>query len=265
MSLLEGSGEANTATAGTTEGSSAVTEAPATEPPDSQWLYAEGVPGTGDRPEYFKADKYGTLADQAKAYKELEVRFGSFTGAPESYEINLSEELSERGVEFTEDDPLYQEALEFAKASNMNQEGFDKMINLYASAQVAQMEALEQFKLDQMAQLGDNAKARVANLDNWAKANLPGDLYEGFKEMVHSAPAVKALEQVVAMTRNAPVSPDNVQAKNGVTAEEVQKMQFEKDEYGNRRIQTDPAFRARYNKLKEQVWGSENHRIVINP
>jgi hypothetical protein len=40
-------------------------------------------------------------------------------------------------------------------------------------------------------------------------------------------------------------------------------MQFEKDEYGNRRIQTDPDFRARFNKLKIEAWGAEDHNIVV--
>jgi hypothetical protein len=228
------------------------------------WMFAENTPGAGDRPEWFKHDKYGTVADQAKAYKELESRFGSFTGAPEKYEINLGDELRERGVDITEDDPLYQEAIKFAKDSNMNQEGFAKMMNLYAMAQVAEIDALEHYKTEQMRQLGDNAKARVTNLDNWGKANLPGDLYEGFKEMAASATAVKALEKIVSLTRNAPISPSNVQPNNGISADEVRRMQFEKDEFGNRRIQTDPDFKARYNKLKEQVWGSEDHRIIIN-
>lgn len=49
--------------------------------PDA-WVLAEGVQGTGKRPEWFKGDKYGSVADQAKAYVDLEKRFGSFNGAP---------------------------------------------------------------------------------------------------------------------------------------------------------------------------------------
>jgi len=227
------------------------------------WMLAEGVNGEGETPEWFKGDKYGTVVDQAKAYKELESRFGSFTGSPEEYAVNLSEELTERGIEIGTDDPLYEEALSFAKDSNMSQEGFDKMMNLYATSKVAEGEALELHKQAEIASLGDNAQARIDNLTNWGKANLPADLFDGFQEMATSANAVRAMEKLISMSRNAPISPESVKAQSGITAEEVQKMQFEKDEYGNRRLQTDPAFRAKFNKLKEQVWGSEEYRNII--
>ncbi len=227
------------------------------------WQLADGVNGEGDAPEWFKGDKYGTVADQAKAYKELEGRFGSFTGSPDEYSVNLSEELTEKGIEIGSDDPLYEEAMGFAKDSNMSQEGFDKLINLYAMSKVAEGDALEQHKTQELASLGDNAQARVDNLTNWGKANLPEDLYAGFTEMATSANAVRAMEKLVSMSRNAPISPDAVKPQSGISAEEVQKMQFEKDEHGNRRISTDPEFRAKFNKLKEQVWGAEDYRQII--
>lgn len=230
---------------------------------ESGWMFAEGTPGTGDTPEWFKADKYGTVSDQAKAYKELEVRFGSFTGAPEEYTVNLSDELKEKGIEITSDDPLYEEALKFAKETNMNQEGFDNMLNLYAMSKVAETDAINQHKAEELASLGDNAQARVDNLNKWGKANLSDELYNGFQEMATSANAVRAMEKLVSMTRNAPITPDTAQAQPGVTEEELLKMQFEKDEYGNRRLSVDPAFRAKFDKLKQQVWGSEEHRQIV--
>lgn len=48
------------------------------------WQYAEGIDGMGDRPDYF-LDKFTNMSEQAKAYKELEGRFGAFTGSPEKY------------------------------------------------------------------------------------------------------------------------------------------------------------------------------------
>jgi len=62
-------------------------ESTATESTEVQstFSWSEGVNGEGEAPEYFKADKYKSVADQAKAYTELEKRFGGFTGAPEAY------------------------------------------------------------------------------------------------------------------------------------------------------------------------------------
>jgi hypothetical protein len=45
--------------------------------------------------------------EQAKAYKELQSKFGSFTGAPEAYELGLAEEIGEKfNVEDLSDDPI---------------------------------------------------------------------------------------------------------------------------------------------------------------
>ena len=68
--------------------------APAEPAPDAaKWYLAEGVAGNGEPPEWFRADKYKTLDEQAKAYVELEKRFGAFTGAPKDgvYKINMPE------------------------------------------------------------------------------------------------------------------------------------------------------------------------------
>lgn len=230
-----------------------------------EWFLAEGVPGIGDAPEYYKKDKYGTVADQAKAYRELESRFGSFTGAPRDgkYSVNLSDEIKERGIEIGEDDPLYQSAVEFAQKSQMNQEGFDEMMNLYVSSKIAENEALEEYRQSQLKSLGDNAQERINNLISWGKANLPVDLFNGFQDMAVSATAVKAMEKLIGMTRNAPVTPANHVPQGGVTAEEVRAMQFEKDEFGQRRINTDPEFRKKFQKAAQAVWGNEEHRVII--
>ena len=53
-------------------------------------------------PEWYKADKYKSVAEQAKAYTELEKKFGGFTGAPkDGYSVV-------EGVE--QDDALWQRA-----------------------------------------------------------------------------------------------------------------------------------------------------------
>ena len=228
------------------------------------WQYAEGVPGSGEPPEYFKSDKYANITEQAKAYRELEKRFGSFTGAPKEYEIKLSDELTEKGLEISKEDPLYEEAIKFARESNMSQDGFNNMMNLYAMSKLAETEALSNFKSKEIESLGPRGQERINNIAQWGKANLPDDLYEGFEAMPVNANAVKALEHIIGMTRSAPITSNGTNASSGMISEDdLRKMQFEKDEYGNRRLQTDPEFRAKFKKLSSQVWGDHDHNIVI--
>ncbi len=241
----------------------AVTTEETTTTEQTGWSWSEGVAGEGDAPEWFKSDKYKSVDEQAKAYTELEGKFGSFTGAPEDYKLNISDELKEKGVEIADDDPILDEAFKMAKDLGMNQEGFDKMLDIFAMSKVAEQEASQLGVADEMKSLGNNAEARVNNLDLWGKANLPADLYDGFVEMAQSASAVKAMEQLISMTRQAPVAPDATKPAPGVSSEELRSMQFEKDDHGNRKMQTDPEFKAKFDKLAAEVWGSEEQHIIV--
>ena len=231
---------------------------------ESTWNYAEGVQGQGDKPEWFKADKYANITEQAKAYTELEGRFGSFTGAPEKYEINLSEQIKEGGFEFDETAPIMEEAMKFAQESNMSQEGFDKMMELYAMAQMAESEAMESYKAEEIKSLGANAESRINNLNDWAARNLTQEMVDGFQEMATSANAVKTLEKLVAMTRSAPINDNDAPEPGGVTVDEIKKMMFEeKDARGNRRYATDREFRKKVDSMAEKVWGSGDNSIIV--
>lgn len=227
------------------------------------WALADGVDGEGDAPEWFKGDKYKSVSEQAKAYNELEGKFGSFTGAPDEYGVFLSDELKEQGIEIAADDPIMEEAMKFAKDSSMNQEGFNNMVNLYAMTKIAENNAMEESKVEEIKSLGANAQTRLDNLSKWGKANMSDDQYAGFEEMLTTASSVQAVERLISMTRAAPLSPDGVQKASSVSSEELKAMQFEKDEHGNRRIQTDPDFKARYNKLKGEVWGADDHNVIV--
>ena len=228
------------------------------------WYLAEGIPGQGDRPDYL-LPRYKTGLDQARGYKELETKFGSFTGAPEAgYEINLSEDVKAAGIEINKEDPLYDEAIKFATERHMNQDGFNEMMNLYATAKIADQAAIEQYRTDEIASLGAEGQGRVDNLLSWGKANLSEDLFKGFEQMPESAGAIKALEHMISLTQASSITPDNLEnAGGGISDAELKAMQFEKDEHGNRRLQTDKAFRAQFDEAMKRRYGSGDHNIVV--
>ena len=80
---------------------------------EGEYFLSEGIKVVGDLPEWYKADKYKSIAEQAKAYTELEKKIGGFTGAPkEGYSIA-------EGVEA--EDALWQELVQFGERTNMSQ------------------------------------------------------------------------------------------------------------------------------------------------
>jgi hypothetical protein len=89
-------------------------------------------------------------------------------------------------------------------------------------------------------------------------------MVQGFQSLGQTADGIKTLERLVAMTRSAPISNDSVEPNpSGVTAEDVKEMQFATDDNGNRKIAIDPEYRKRYEKMRDQVYGTEDHRVTI--
>jgi len=229
----------------------------------------EGGEGGGDRPEnvpekFWNAEKGEIRTDDVlKSYTELHSKFGAFTGAPEEYTAELTEELKEQGVELIDDDPVLGKAKEFAKEMNMNQDGFNKMIQMYAMSQLAESKAGEDHRAEQFAALGDNADRRVENVNQWAARNLDPEMVAGLEEATQSAAAFAAIETIIARGQSAPAAASDANPAPSVTEDEVKTMQFAKDENGNRKLQTDPAFKAEYERKRDLLYGTGEHRQVI--
>lgn len=255
----------------TVENTPETVETQTAEEVTNEEVASEQVEQSNERPDWL-LDKYATegktideaTAEQAKAYNELSGKFGAFTGAPSEYsEVVLSDELKELGIEISNDDPMLEAAKEFAKESNMSQEGLNGMINLYAMQQVAEQKAEADFKAEQLKALGPNANSRIENIQQWANKNLDPETVQGLEQMATSSESVKAIERLISMTRGAAIDPSDANNNSGASAEDVSKMQFEKDSHGNRRINTDPDFKARYLKLRNEVYGTEDHKLIV--
>ena len=131
---------------------------------EGEYFLTEGIKGTGDTPEWYKAEKYKSVADQAKAYTELEKKFGGFTGAPkDGYAMP-------EGVE--QGDELMDALKGFAEKTNMNQSSFNEAWELL----IAQGEAVEEVSAEmEMQRLGDNATDRVKTVEQFMKNNLDNE------------------------------------------------------------------------------------------
>lgn len=226
--------------------------------------------GQAESPEWL-LPKYATedrnqeeaISEQAKAYVELQKQFGSFTGAPEDYEISLSEELADKGIQIAEDDSMLEAFKERAKEMGINQEGFNGLVNLYAEQQLAEQMAMEDHKAEEMKQLGANADRRIQNINDWGRANLDEETFAGLEEAATSAAAVKAIEALISKTRNAPVAQKDAPAAPSVTMDDIRKEQFRTDEHGNRLMQTSKEHRAKVQRMYEQLVGTEENRVIV--
>ena len=173
-----------------------------------EYFLTDGIKGTGEAPEWYKSDRYKSVADQAAAYTELEKKFGAFKGAPkDGYSMP-------EGIE--KEDELMQELMGFAAETNMSQDYFDKAWELLA----AQSGAAEEVSAEvEIAKLGDNATDRIKTVEQYMKNN--------------SAESIMLVEALIKSTAPAKLPIDGHVVPGGVTWEDIEKEMFRKDESGN--------------------------------
>jgi hypothetical protein len=190
-SLLAGAGSAGDGTGSAESGEGAAAA-------EGEWRWSDDAAGTGEPPEWFNAAKYKTVAEQAKAQRDLEKKLGGFTGAPEGdYELNLPEGVPE-GASFVDDDPLLVGFQEKARELNMSQEAFDQLMGWYVNQDMQRIQVNRDMELES---LGNNAGERIQALEKWGKANLDENQYQVMQTMATSAAQVEVLEQLISASR----------------------------------------------------------------
>lgn len=203
----------------------------------------EGVAGNGEAPEWYKGGKYKSVAEQAKAYTELEKKLGAFTGAPEEYALPEDADLDIS-------DPMYKTFMEIGKKHGMNNDMFTETVTAVAQLQAKQA---EESMAHELKQLGNNADYRLKNISDWAMSRLSIDEFEAFQGMLTSAKAVQAVEKIMKQSMGTKVANENqVVATPTVTKDKIREMQFAVDEFGNRRM-NDPEYRKQFEKLASQL------------
>lgn len=204
----------------------------------SGWMWDENTPGQGERPQ-FLPEKYKSVADVAKAYKELEARLGV---APSEYDFSKGEGWMEPDYE------PFHEMADFAKQHHVPQAVMDKMlesVGLY----------LDEFKPDlneEKAKLGEKATERLQVLNNWAKANLSEKAFEVLSGTMRTADAIEALEEIRSkmLSQNTMVPNGNASATQaGMTMEEYRsELQANYAKY-----KTDPHYRKEMERKLEGI------------
>lgn len=238
-----------------------VKEAEAAANPNSgkAWLLNDGVMGEGEKPTWFRQDKYKTVAEQAKAYPELEKRFGGFTGAPKNEKGEVAYTFTPpEGVEFKADHPMAQALNKWAGENQLSQDGYNQILGQLVQYELANAPNMGQIK----GQLGENADSRIAAVAQWGKANLGNEGYATLRAATsgkEAAAVFKVLETVIAKTAQfkMPKPGSDVPAATGgdglakIKADHGAKMpngQFRKD--------VDPAYAAEIDKRYREYFAS---------
>lgn len=213
---------------------------------DGEYFLTEGIKGTGDTPEWYKSDKYKSVAEQAKAYTELEKKFGSFTGAPkDGYS-------GPEGIE--SDDALLQELTEFASKTNMSQEAFGEAWELLT----AQSEAAAEVSREQeIAKLGNNANERIKNVEGFLKNSLDSEDYQNVMSLVTDARSIELVEALVKATSPVKLPIDGGESPTGMTWSDIESEMFKKSGDGQLLRSIDLNHERKIQKMMQDFGGTK--------
>jgi len=232
----------------TTETTTTEETTPASTEESPNYLYADGIGGEGERPLWFKSEKYKTISAQAEAYPELEKKLGSFTGSPKDgvYEIE--------GVDF-ENNPLMNTVAEWGAEKGLSNDGLAELVgkvNELASAQVA--EDTE----SALKALGERGEQRINDIADWGRNNLSSEEYVQFQGLVQNAGQVEVMEKLIGMTKNSKlVDKTKIEDTNkrADTESELKKQQLATNDEGKRLMDVDPSYRVKVNKAMKEFYG----------
>ena len=214
-----------------------------TEAVAEDWYHADGVKGEGPRPDWMK-EKYKSVADQAKAYNDLEKRLGSFKGAPEKYDLSIE---GHPEIQFADNDPLMTEWVKEAKAANMSQEFFTKSLTTYMNA----LTVNEPDPEVEMQKLGPTAKQDVATISQWARNNFSDEEYGTFKSLMNTADSVRLFEKISQKLRASNNAPPNNKSTSYESEESVLAL------IGTERYNTDPIHRKEVDRRLAAAIGNK--------
>jgi hypothetical protein len=221
-----------------TEATQTTTEAPATEAVAS----VVGDNGETVSTTSYLDGKYKSVSDLENGYKELQSSYskklGGFKGAPEAYELAEGIESNSRI-----------EALQtWGKTNQLSNEALNEIISMDMATQTAEMES---YIAEQKGLLGKEADTRINNVSDWVKANVGADSIKALEDMLVSAESVKLFEAIIKNLQG--TAPAQAPVAKSVDRDTLNQMRFAKDEFGNRRMSSDTAYRAKVIALEEQL------------
>jgi len=177
-----------------------------------------------DKPEYIQ-DKFWdadrkevNLENLASSYNALEKKLGSRTEdlskqvrqdleqerlgkVPEEYKVNVPELPENVDVSVSDDMEIVQWWKETAKQNGLSQDQFDEGVKVFIDNAMATLPDVNA----EMQKLGDNSKERVEAAELWSKKNLSPEAYNTFSSIASTAEGVKAIEEIMKMTKDSPM------------------------------------------------------------
>ena len=208
------------------------------------------------------------IENLASSYNSLESKLGSRTEdlskqirtdlenerlskVPESYKLNVPEMDENTKVTISEDMPIVQWWSKTAKEAGLSQEQYDSGVNAFVQNATANLPNpdLERQKL------GDAGKERIEAANMWSKKHLSPDAYNSISSFASTADGVKALEEVMKLTKDSSMPTAPTQVDVAASMDDLKSMLNDPRYYDSAR--RDPAYVRRVTELYEKAYNSK--------
>lgn len=227
-----------------------------------------------DKPEYVQ-DKFWdadrkevNLENLASSYNALEKKLGSRTEdlskqvrqdleqerlgkVPEEYKVNVPELPENVDVSVSDDMEIVQWWKETAKQNGLSQEQFDEGVKVFIDNAMATLPDVNA----EMQKLGDNSKERVEAAELWSKKNLSPEAYNTFSSIASTAEGVKAIEEIMKMTKDSPMPTTPTQVSVTPDFADLKSMMNDPRYYDSNK--RDDAYIKRVTELYEQAYNTK--------
>jgi hypothetical protein len=153
-----------------------------------------------------------------------------------------------------EDDPVRSHVLGWAKEYGISQAAFDKLVGDVVAMGGDQQVQMQRSIAEEKAALGPNADAIINGMTDWARGLVRKgiwgkDDFEEFKVMGGTAKGILALSKLRETYEGTRIPKESVPIEGAPSKDELYAM------VGDPKYQTDPAYRAKVEKLFLQNFG----------
>jgi hypothetical protein len=205
------------------------------------------------------------IENLASSYNSLESKLGSRTedltkqirtdieneklqNVPEEYKLNVPELEGNVSLDISNEMPIVQWWNQTAKNSGLTQEQYDEGVKVFVDNAIANLPNPDL----EVQKLGDSGRERIEAAELWSKKHLSPDAYTAISSFAATAEGVKALEEVMKLTKDSNMPSTQTQVDATADIDDLKSMLKDPRYWDSSR--RDPSYVKRVSELFEKAY-----------
>lgn len=205
------------------------------------------------------------IENLASSYNSLESKLGSRTEdltkqirtdleneklskVPEQYQLNVPELNDNISLDISQDMPIVEWWSNTAKSAGLSQEQYDEGVKVFVENAISNLPNVDL----EIQKLGDSGRERIEAAELWSKKYLSPDSYNAISSFASTAEGVKALEEVMKLTKDSSMPTSQTQVDVSADMDDLKSMLKDPRYWDSSR--RDPSYVKRVTELYEKAY-----------